>query len=51
MTIWHETYAVPAGGHESLYGGPARLGLASLEGVVPVARRGERARQRMGDTR
>ena len=47
VTIWHETYAVPAGGHESVYVGPARFGLAALEGVVPVAQRGERARDRM----
>ncbi|SDS60902.1 protein of unknown function [Nocardioides scoriae] len=47
VTIWHETYAVPAGGHESIYAGPASFGLASLAGSVPVAQRGERARQRM----
>ncbi len=47
VTIWHETYAVPAGRHESIYAGPARFGLAALDGVVPVARRGERARERM----
>ena len=48
LTVWHETYAVPDGGHESMYVGPARLGLARLDGVVPVSRRGERARDRMG---
>ena len=47
VTIWHETYAVPAGGHESIYGGPARIGLATIEGVVPISQRGERARERM----
>ena len=47
VTIWHETYAVPAGGHESLYAGPADFGLAALDGVVPVGQRGERARERM----
>lgn len=47
VTIWHETYAVPAGGHESLYAGPAGFGLAALDGVVPVSQRGERARERM----
>ncbi len=47
VTIWHETYAVPAGGHESIYGGPARIGLAAIEGVVPISQRGERARERM----
>jgi hypothetical protein len=48
VTIWHETYAVPAGGHESIYAGPARFGLAALDGVVPISQRGERARERMG---
>lgn len=47
VTIWHETYAVPAGGHESIYGGPARFGLAAIAGTVPVSQRGERARERM----
>ena len=47
VTIWHETYAVPAGGLESIYGGPARYGLAALAGTVPVSMRGERARERM----
>lgn len=47
VTIWHETYSVPAGGHESIYGGPARIGLAAIDGVVPISQRGERARERM----
>jgi hypothetical protein len=47
VTIWHETYAVPAGAHESIYAGGRPLGLGALAGVVPVARRGERARDRM----
>ena len=47
VTIWHETYAVPAGGHESIYAGPARFGLAAIDGVVPTSQRGERARERM----
>lgn len=47
VTIWHETYAVPAGGHESAYVGPKPRGLASIAGTVPIARRGERARERM----
>jgi len=45
--IWHETYRVPAGGHESVYTGMPPMGLARATGSVPVARRGERARQRM----
>lgn len=47
VTIWHETFAVPAGAHESVYGGPARFGLAAIDGVVPISQRGERARERM----
>ncbi|WP_445258686.1 DUF4188 domain-containing protein [Nocardioides aurantiacus] len=47
VTIWHETYVVPAGGLESVYVGAAGFGLASLGGTAPVAQRGERARQRL----
>jgi hypothetical protein len=47
--IWHETYAVPAGGIETIYGGLRRpLGLSAVSGEVPVARRGERAGERLG---
>lgn len=45
--IWHETYAVPAGGHESIYGGLKPIGLGAFTGSVPVGRRGETARQRI----
>ncbi len=48
VTIWHETYAVEPGGVESIYGGPGALGLARIAGTVPVGRRGEVARERMG---
>ncbi len=48
VTIWHETYAVEPGGVESIYGGPGPFGLADLAGTVPVGRRGETARARMG---
>ncbi|NHA68173.1 hypothetical protein EPD83_008920 [Phycicoccus sp. CMS6Z-2] len=47
MTIWHETYAVEPGGVESVYAGPATLGLGRVAGTVPVRRRGETARQRL----
>lgn len=47
VTIWHETYEVKAGSHESVYAGPARFGLAAIDGVVPISQRGERARERM----
>ncbi|MEV5511229.1 DUF4188 domain-containing protein [Streptomyces orinoci] len=45
--IWHETYLVPAGSYESVYVGMPLSGLAAAHGVEPVARRGERAAQRL----
>jgi hypothetical protein len=45
--IWHETFAVPAGGHESIYVSMPPTGLAAATSVVPVARRGETARERI----
>ena len=48
VTIWHETYAVSPGGAESLYAGPRPFGLGAIAGTVPVGRRGETARQRLG---
>ena len=45
--IWHETFAVPAGGHESLYLGVPTMGLARATAVVPMARRGRTARERL----
>ena len=50
VTIWHETYAITPGGAESLYVGPRPFGLADVAGTVPVSRRGESARQRLGGT-
>ncbi len=49
VTIWHETYAVQPAGVESIYSGPGPFGLAAIAGAVPVGRRGETARERMGD--
>lgn len=46
--IWHETYAVPAGHIETLYGNGARVGLGRITGTVPVERRGRGARERLG---
>jgi hypothetical protein len=37
--IWHETYAVPAGAHESVYVGMPVTGLAEATGSVPVPSR------------
>lgn len=34
--IWHETFAVPAGGHESVYVDCPTLGLAQATAAVPV---------------
>ncbi|MBC7559101.1 MAG: DUF4188 domain-containing protein [Dermatophilaceae bacterium] len=45
--IWHELVAVPAGGHESIYVSMPPTGLAAATAVVPVARRGESARERL----
>ncbi|MDE9367834.1 DUF4188 domain-containing protein [Luteipulveratus sp. YIM 133132] len=45
--VWHETYAVPAGGHESIYFGTPPMGLGAVTGLVPVRRRGETARERI----
>ncbi|RLU83640.1 hypothetical protein CTZ27_28555 [Streptomyces griseocarneus] len=45
--IWHETYIVPAGSYESIYSGMPVQGLGKAHGVEPVARRGERAAERL----
>ncbi len=46
--IWHETYRVAAGGHESVYVGMPSTGLAAATSVLPVARRGQTAAHRLG---
>ncbi|MEX3106363.1 DUF4188 domain-containing protein [Streptomyces sp. V2] len=46
--IWHETFIVPAGSYESVYVDMPAYGLAAATGVVPVARRGDTAAQRLG---
>jgi hypothetical protein len=45
--IWHETYAVPAGAHETLYGSTPPLGLAAATSAVPVGAGRETARERI----
>jgi hypothetical protein len=45
--IWHETYAVPAGRHESVYVDMPPFGLGAATGIEPVGRRGERAGDRL----
>jgi hypothetical protein len=46
--IWHETYLVPAGRYEAIYGNMPRIGLAAVAGHVPIARRGQSAARRVG---
>lgn len=47
--IWHETYRVPAGAHESIYADlSAPVGLAAAVGAQPLARRGRTSRERIG---
>lgn len=48
--IWHETYAVPADGIETLYGNGGVVGLGMSTGTVPVRRRGRSARERLGSS-
>ncbi|RKN38837.1 DUF4188 domain-containing protein [Streptomyces hoynatensis] len=45
--FWHETYVVPAGAHEQVYVNMPAFGLGAATGVIPVARRGERAADRL----
>jgi hypothetical protein len=46
--IWHETYSVPAEGHETIYVDLPPLGLGRATSLVPVGTRAETARGRMG---
>ena len=48
--IWHETYVVPAGAHESVYSDMPLTGLAAATSAVPVTRRTDRADQRLSAT-
>ncbi len=45
--IWHETYVVPAGHTETIYGNMPLIGLGKVAGVVPVNSRGETAAERL----
>ena len=45
--IWHETYVVPAGAHESVYSDMPLVGLAAATASVPVTRGTDRADQRL----
>jgi len=46
--IWHETYKVEAGAHESVYGNMPAFGLAKAMNHVPAIGKRETARRRMG---
>lgn len=49
--IFHETYLVPAGGYEAIYGNMPAIGLAAATEHVPVSARGQSAAFRAGQTR
>ncbi len=46
--IWHETFVVPAGGHESMYVDMPLLGLPRAVGPVPVGSARDSAAARLG---
>jgi hypothetical protein len=48
--VWHETYMVPAGRHESAYMNMPRFGLGAAGEYLPVARRGHSAAEPVGHT-
>ncbi|MFF5441858.1 DUF4188 domain-containing protein [Streptomyces achromogenes] len=45
--IWHETYVVPEGSYEAVYGDMPAFGLAAAHGQVPLERRGRYAKDRL----
>jgi len=45
--VWHETFVVAPGAHEAIYANMPRIGLAAAGEHVPVARRGDRAADRL----
>ncbi|MGA5041318.1 DUF4188 domain-containing protein [Streptomyces capoamus] len=44
--IWHETYVVPEGSYEAVYGDMPAFGLAAAHGQVPLEKRGRYAKDR-----
>ncbi|KRD13630.1 MULTISPECIES: DUF4188 domain-containing protein [unclassified Streptomyces] len=44
--IWHETYVVPEGSYEAVYGDMPAFGLAAAHGQIPLERRGRYAKDR-----
>jgi hypothetical protein len=47
--IWHETYLVANGRHETIYANMPLFGLAKAGAHVPVATRGDSAAQRLAN--
>lgn len=47
LGIWHETYMVPAGGFEAMYGNMPVMGLAAASSMVPIGA-GSTAARRAG---
>lgn len=45
--IWHETYVVPEGSYEAIYGDMPAFGLAAAHGQVPLETRGRYAKDRL----
>ena len=45
--IWHETYVVPEGRYEAIYGDMPAFGLAAAHGSVPLGERGRSAKDRL----
>lgn len=45
--IFHETYVVPAGGYETIYGNMVPFGLGKVSGTVPATGSRNEARSRM----
>ncbi|MFI2202586.1 DUF4188 domain-containing protein [Streptomyces sp. NPDC020192] len=44
--IWHETYVVPEGAYEAIYGDMPAFGLAAAHGQIPLEKRGRYAKDR-----
>jgi len=44
--IWHETYVVPEGSYETIYGDMPAFGLAAAHGQIPLEKRGRYAKDR-----
>ncbi len=49
--IWHETYIVPPGNYEAIYGDMPPYGLAAATGTLPLEHRGRTARDRLAHGR